>query len=367
MGEVKESDINGLEESQSVSWRFSQQIHAREDDRSWAHDAAAWSEIISLTPSGGSRLLSRSAASCLLWSDGEFVRWKIKTSEFLPPTASSRQIGIFENSHVFFTHRDSSCRFMRFVVDITSSGCWCDDEIFPSLCLGVFIGLYLHTYNIIPVNMLPLSRQRILTALSSGSVRRRANVGGGSTATTQPSASVARMPFHATPTPTSQAEEEPVPIVWTTHRLSQEQIQKVDIIFHKMLWLDIFETSMLTELINQRLGLTMSPKQRKALQRQMDARAMGGKGGGAGGGLADKEEVVEDEGPKVVDLKLAAFDAKSKIKVIKEVRAIAGLGLKEAKELVESAPKVIQKGLAPDAAEELKKKLEEIGATVELV
>ena len=109
----------------------------------------------------------------------------------------------------------------------------------------------------------------------------------------------------------------------------------------------------------------MSPKQRKALQKQMDARALGVKAGG--GGAGKKEEAVEDAGPKPVDLKLVAFDAKSKIKVIKEVRAIAGLGLKEAKELVESAPKVVQKGLAPEAAEELKKKLEETGATVELV
>jgi ribosomal protein L7/L12 len=68
-----------------------------------------------------------------------------------------------------------------------------------------------------------------------------------------------------------------------------------------------------------------------------------------------------------VDLKLTGYDDTSKIKVIKEVRAIAGLGLKEAKELVESAPKVIQKDLKPDQAEELKKKLEAVGAQIELV
>jgi large subunit ribosomal protein L7/L12 len=55
-----------------------------------------------------------------------------------------------------------------------------------------------------------------------------------------------------------------------------------------------------------------------------------------------------------------------KLKVIKEIRALGGLGLKEAKELVEGAPKTIQKGLKPEAAEELKKKLEEVGAVVEL-
>lgn len=56
----------------------------------------------------------------------------------------------------------------------------------------------------------------------------------------------------------------------------------------------------------------------------------------------------------------------NKIGVIKEVRAITGLGLKEAKELVESAPKPLKEGVAKDEAEELKKKLEEAGAKVEL-
>ena len=66
------------------------------------------------------------------------------------------------------------------------------------------------------------------------------------------------------------------------------------------------------------------------------------------------------------DLKLLGFDAKSKIKVIKEVRAISGLGLKEAKDLVEGAPKVIKKGLKQEEAEELMAKLVEIGAVIEL-
>jgi large subunit ribosomal protein L7/L12 len=65
------------------------------------------------------------------------------------------------------------------------------------------------------------------------------------------------------------------------------------------------------------------------------------------------------------DVILAAAGDK-KINVIKEVRAITGLGLKEAKELVEGAPKAVKEGCAKDEAEELKKKLEEAGATVEL-
>jgi hypothetical protein len=62
------------------------------------------------------------------------------------------------------------------------------------------------------------------------------------------------------------------------------------------------------------------------------------------------------------DVVLASAGDK-KINVIKEVRAITGLGLKEAKELVESAPKAVKEGVAKDEAEELKKKLEEAGAS----
>ncbi len=65
------------------------------------------------------------------------------------------------------------------------------------------------------------------------------------------------------------------------------------------------------------------------------------------------------------DVILAAAGEK-KINVIKEVRAITGLGLKEAKDLVEGAPKAVKEGASKDEAEELKKKLEEAGATVEL-
>ena len=76
----------------------------------------------------------------------------------------------------------------------------------------------------------------------------------------------------------------------------------------------------------------------------------------AGGAAAEQTEF---------DVVLAAAGDK-KINVIKEVRAITGLGLKEAKDLVESAPKPVKEGASKDEAEELKKKLEEAGATVEL-
>jgi large subunit ribosomal protein L7/L12 len=83
--------------------------------------------------------------------------------------------------------------------------------------------------------------------------------------------------------------------------------------------------------------------------------------GGAGGGApAEKEEEKS-----TFDVVLKAGGDK-KIQVIKVVRAATGLGLKEAKDLVEGAPKTVKEGLAKDEAEKLKKELEEQGATVEL-
>ena len=82
-------------------------------------------------------------------------------------------------------------------------------------------------------------------------------------------------------------------------------------------------------------------------------------GGAAAGGAAAAEE--KDE----FDVVLAEAGA-NKINVIKEVRAITGLGLKEAKDLVDGAPKTIKEGVAKAEAEEMKKKLEEAGAKIEL-
>ena len=79
----------------------------------------------------------------------------------------------------------------------------------------------------------------------------------------------------------------------------------------------------------------------------------------AAGGAAAAEEKSE------FDVVLAAAGDK-KINVIKVVREITGLGLKEAKELVDGAPKPVKEGAAKAEAEEIKKKLEEAGATVEL-
>jgi large subunit ribosomal protein L7/L12 len=84
--------------------------------------------------------------------------------------------------------------------------------------------------------------------------------------------------------------------------------------------------------------------------------------GGAGGGAAAAAEVEEQT---EFDVILAGSGAQ-KIQVIKVVREITGLGLKEAKDLVEGVPKPIREGVTKEQAAELKKKLEDVGATVEV-
>ena len=85
-------------------------------------------------------------------------------------------------------------------------------------------------------------------------------------------------------------------------------------------------------------------------------------GGGGGGAAAPAEK---EEAKTTFDVVLKAAGDK-KIQVIKVVRAATGLGLKEAKDLVEGAPKVVKENLQKDEAEKLKKELEAEGATVEL-
>lgn len=100
---------------------------------------------------------------------------------------------------------------------------------------------------------------------------------------------------------------------------------------------------------------------------------MGGGGGGApaaqaAGGAAEAAP-AEEAAPKEkthYDVELTEFDAATKVKLIKEVRAILGLGLKEAKECVESAPTWLKKELVKDEAEKLKETLEAVGGKVRL-
>ena len=85
--------------------------------------------------------------------------------------------------------------------------------------------------------------------------------------------------------------------------------------------------------------------------------------GAAPGEAAEEEEAAEKT---EFDVQLKEFGS-SKIPVIKEVRALTGLGLKEAKEKVESAPVVIQEGVSKEDAEKAKEQLEDLGAVVEII
>ncbi len=85
----------------------------------------------------------------------------------------------------------------------------------------------------------------------------------------------------------------------------------------------------------------------------------------ASGGAADGDAPAQAEEKTEFDVVLTGPGEK-KIQVIKVVREITGLGLKEAKELVDNAPKPVKEGIAKDEAEELLKKIEEVGGVVEL-
>jgi len=112
--------------------------------------------------------------------------------------------------------------------------------------------------------------------------------------------------------------------------------------------LTVMEAAELSKLLEEKWGVSASA-----------AVAVAAAPGAAGDGGAAAE--AKDS----FDVVLAAA-GDSKINVIKEVRAVTSLGLKEAKDLVEAAPKTIKEAASKDEAEEIKKKLEEAGAKVEL-
>ena len=99
----------------------------------------------------------------------------------------------------------------------------------------------------------------------------------------------------------------------------------------------------------------------KALEEEFGVSAAAMAAPAAGGAAAPAAEEKTE-----FDVVLASFDAAAKIKVIKAVREITGLGLAEAKAAVEGAPKTLKEAVSKDEAEELKKKLEEAGGKVEL-
>ncbi|MEM5780921.1 MAG: 50S ribosomal protein L7/L12 [Lawsonibacter sp.] len=119
----------------------------------------------------------------------------------------------------------------------------------------------------------------------------------------------------------------------------------------------------ITALIEEVKALTVLELSQlvKALEEEFGVSAAAMAAPAAGAAAA---EVVEEK--TEFDVVLAGFDAAAKIKVIKVVREITGLGLAEAKAMVEAAPKALKEAVSKDEAEALKAKLEEVGAKVEL-
>ena len=110
----------------------------------------------------------------------------------------------------------------------------------------------------------------------------------------------------------------------------------------------VLELSKLVKTLEERLGVSAAAPVAVAAAAPAAAAA------------APAEEKTE------FDVILAGFDADKKIAVIKEIRGITGLGLKEAKDLVEGAPKALKEAVSKDDAEAIKAKLEEVGAKVEI-
>ena len=123
--------------------------------------------------------------------------------------------------------------------------------------------------------------------------------------------------------------------------------------------------SVVAEIVEkiEKLTLLEAVELKKALEEKFGVTAAAPIMMGAVATAAAPAAVVEEKTEFNVELKSAGAQ---KINVIKVVRAATGLGLKEAKDLVDGAPKTVKEGLSKDDAEKLKKELEEAGASVEL-
>ncbi len=126
--------------------------------------------------------------------------------------------------------------------------------------------------------------------------------------------------------------------------------EKLDKIYSELSGLTVLEVSELVKLLEDKWGVSA------AAAMPAFAMPMAGGGGAAAEAVEEKTEF---------DVILADAGAQ-KINVIKEVRAITGLGLKEAKDLVEAAPKAIKEAVSKSEAEEIKKKMEAAGAKIEV-
>jgi len=129
-----------------------------------------------------------------------------------------------------------------------------------------------------------------------------------------------------------------------------ETATKLDEIVDSISELSVLELSELVKTLEEKFGV-------EAAAPMMMAGVMPGGGGDADGGA--------DAAPSAFDAILTEIGSQ-KIQVIKEVRAITGLGLKEAKGLVDAAPKAIKEDLSEDEAKEIKEKIEAVGGVVEV-
>ncbi len=125
--------------------------------------------------------------------------------------------------------------------------------------------------------------------------------------------------------------------------------EKLEAIIEEIAGLSVLELSELVKALEEKFGVT-------AAAPMMMAGAMPAAAGA---------DAAVDEGPSAYDAILKEIGSQ-KIQVIKEVRAITGLGLKEAKDLVDGAPKPIKEDCSEEEAKEIKEKLEAVGAVVEL-
>src|SRR6202023_3547294 len=128
----------------------------------------------------------------------------------------------------------------------------------------------------------------------------------------------------------------------------ESTMSKLEKLVEDLCTLTVIEAAELSKLLEEKWGVSAAAPV-----------AMAAAGGGGGGAAAAAEEQTE------FTVVLAKAGDK-KIEVIKEVRAITGLGLKEAKDLVEGAPKPVKEGVNKDEADKVKAQLEKAGAKVEL-
>ena len=131
--------------------------------------------------------------------------------------------------------------------------------------------------------------------------------------------------------------------------------EKIDQIVEDLKTLTLLEASELVKQIEEAFGVDASASAGGGMM--MMPGMMPGVGGGAAAAEPEEEKTE-------FDLVLEEVPADKKIAILKVVRSITGLGLKEAKDLVESAPKAVKEAIAKEAAEDAKKQLEEAGAKV---